>query len=472
MLRSLWLLGIYLMFLGIGTTAPFVLVLGYVWVDTFRPQEVAYLFLNQAPVALIMGAGAVAAYVALDRRSPPPPMASHLLVVVMGAWVTVTMLWAVSPEQGWIKWDWASKAILFAAFIPFVIRSRVQIEAFVQVYVLSLAANFVTFGAKTLLSGGGYGTNLGLLQGNAGLAEGGFLSTVCLMVVPLALFLAKHATLMPRHRMISLGYVGLALLATLTAIGTYQRSALIGLAVLGIFMFLKTKHKFLYGLVGVVGVLALAYLTSDEWNARISTIGGESLDGTTNVRILVWKWTLQFVASNPLGGGFASFMINHIVIPGNSANPGGETQFSRAFHSIYFEVLGEHGWPGLAIFFMIIGSTLFSLSRLKKQTKRDPELAWCADLADALQSGIVVFMASGAFVGIAYQPMFWYTIALSISLRAYVRRVQARQSQPDSGWRGASRQVAPPFAPIATHLEEQADWRTRGDRLATGKPRR
>lgn len=65
MLRSLWLLGIYLMFLGIGTTAPFVLVLGYVWVDTFRPQQVAYLFLNQIPVALIMGACAVAAYAAL-----------------------------------------------------------------------------------------------------------------------------------------------------------------------------------------------------------------------------------------------------------------------------------------------------------------------------------------------------------------------------------------------------------------------
>ena len=472
MLRSLWMLGIYVAFLGIGTAAPFVMVLGYVWVDTFRPQDVAYLFLRELPVALIMGAGAVAAYVALDRRSPPPLFGSHVLIVVMAMWVTATMLWAVSPEAGWNKWDWAFKAIAFSAFIPFAIRSRVQIEAFVQVYVLSLAANFITFGAKTLISGGGYGTNLGLLQGNGGLAEGGFLSTVCLMVVPLALFLAKHATLMPRHRIVSLGYMGLALLATLTALGTYQRSALVGLLVLAAFMFVKTQHKFLFGMVGVVGGLALLYMTSDSWNARISTIGGEGLDNTTNVRILVWKWTLQFAATNPLGGGFMAFLINHIVVPSSSGAPGGETQFGRAFHSIYFEVLGEHGWPGIAIFLTMIASTLFALSRLKKQTKRDPELAWCADLADALQSSIVVFMASGAFVGIAYQPMFWYTIALSISLRAYVRRVQARQSQPDSGWRGASRQVAPPFAPIATHLEEQADWRTRGDRLATGKPRR
>lgn len=73
MLRSLWLFAIYIGFLGIGTTAPFVLVLGYVWVDTFRPQDVAYVLLNELPVALVMGAGAIAAYVALDRRSPPPP---------------------------------------------------------------------------------------------------------------------------------------------------------------------------------------------------------------------------------------------------------------------------------------------------------------------------------------------------------------------------------------------------------------
>ncbi len=46
MLRSLWLFAIYIGFLGIGTTAPFVLVLGYVWVDTFRPQDVAYVLLN------------------------------------------------------------------------------------------------------------------------------------------------------------------------------------------------------------------------------------------------------------------------------------------------------------------------------------------------------------------------------------------------------------------------------------------
>ncbi len=55
MLRSLWLLLVYASFLGVSSAAPFVATLGYVWVDTFGPQNVAYILLNQIPVAMIMG---------------------------------------------------------------------------------------------------------------------------------------------------------------------------------------------------------------------------------------------------------------------------------------------------------------------------------------------------------------------------------------------------------------------------------
>ena len=46
---------IYVSFLGLGMAAPFVFTLGYVWVDTFRPQDVTWYILNQMPVAMIMG---------------------------------------------------------------------------------------------------------------------------------------------------------------------------------------------------------------------------------------------------------------------------------------------------------------------------------------------------------------------------------------------------------------------------------
>ncbi len=55
-------------------------------------------------------------------------------------------------------------------------------------------------------------------------------------------------------------------------------------------------------------------------------------------------------------------------------------------------------------------------------------------MSDALQTGLAVFMTAGAFVGIAFQPPFWYFIAMSVSLREYVRRVEAGIPQP-IGWR-------------------------------------
>ena len=92
MLRSSWLLLLYLAFLGLGITTPFVMTLGYVWVDTFRPQEVAWFILNELPVALIMGGGAFATYFALDRRSPPPLLLPSVLQVMLAVWMTTTLL--------------------------------------------------------------------------------------------------------------------------------------------------------------------------------------------------------------------------------------------------------------------------------------------------------------------------------------------------------------------------------------------
>jgi putative inorganic carbon (hco3(-)) transporter len=434
-LRSLWLLFIYVSFLGLSTAAPFVATLGYVWVDTFTPQNVAYILLNQIPVAMIMGAVAIGSYLLLDRRSPPPLSVELALMIAMVIWLNLTMVWAEVPAAAWEKWDWACKTVGFACFIPMVIRSRVQIEAFAQTYVFSLAANFVPFGVKTLISGGGYGTNLGLMSGNSGLAEGGLLSTVCLMAIPLAIHLSKYSQLIPRIRPLPLAYWFIGALALVTAIGTYERSALIGIVVLGLYMWIRSEHKLAFGVVTIIVACLIAYTTSSAWNARIATIGQSD---PANVRLLVWRWTLAFSTTHPFGGGFQTFLINHIEIPGTSTSPA-TIEFGRAFHSIYFEMLGEQGYPGLGMFLLISAITIFRLRRLAKKARADPELAWVAGLANALQSGLAVFLASGAFVGIAFQPMYWYFIAMSISLNAYMWRAENQAPEPHARWKGGAR---------------------------------
>jgi putative inorganic carbon (HCO3(-)) transporter len=437
-LRSLLLLLLYLSFLGLGVATPFVMTLGYVWVDTFRPQDVTYIILNQLPVAFIMGAGAFAAYFLLDRRSPPPLTLQSALQVLLAVWMTTTLFWAELPDRAWVKWDWAFKAMAFAAFVPLVIRSRVQIEAFAQIYVFSLAANFVPFGLKVLISGGGYGRNLGLESGNSGLSEGGFLSTVCLMAVPLALFLGRHGKLIPRLPLMSFAYFSVAILAIITAIGTYERSALIGLVVLGFYMLIRSRRKFLFAMLLSLVVAGLVAVTASTWNARVSTIGEYNTETSALTRIMVWKWTLKYAMTHPFGGSLDAYGIDTIVLPPDASNPDGVVENGRAWHSIYFEMLGELGWPGLFMFLLAAGSSMFSLLRLSRKCRTSPELVWVADMSDAVQSGMAVFLASGAFVGIAFQPPFWYFVSMGISLRAYVWHAERTNIESIAGWRRAA----------------------------------
>jgi O-antigen ligase len=138
-------------------------------------------------------------------------------------------------------------------------------------------------------------------------------------------------------------------------------------------------------------------------------------------------------------------------VPGTEDAPG-TTQFGRAFHSIYFEVLGEQGYPGLVMFLAITASTFWKLRRVSKKARAHPDLAWLGGLSDAVQSGLMVFMTSGAFVGIAFQPMFWYFIALGVSINAYLWRVE----HPETGRPGVPQLPARALEPLAV-----PDWRSR-----------
>jgi probable O-glycosylation ligase (exosortase A-associated) len=456
-LRSLFLLFIYASFVGLTVNAPFVATLGYVWVDTFQPQQIAYIILNQIPVAMILGLAAFGGYLLVDRRDPPPVTRETILQLTMAVWVTCTTLWAQVPDAAWAKWDWAFKTLVFAAFIPYSIRSRVQIEAFAQTYVFSLAANFIPFGLKTLISGGGYGVNLGLEGGNTGLSEGGLLSTVCLMAVPLAMHLAQHSQLLPRWKILPLAYWATAGLAIATAVGTFERSALLGLVVLGGYMWLRSKNKLLLGAaIAAVGAVII-YSTASSYANRMSTIGTYQSDASAYTRILVWKWTLNFIASHPFGGGFQTYLINSVELPATGGTPA-HVEFGRAFHSSYFEVLGEHGYVGMAIFLTIAISMFLRLNRIAKRARPHPELQWVVSMSNALQSGFAVFMSSGAFVGIAFQPIFWYFVAMGVSLHAYLYRVENMDAPaPVTGWRAmAAKASAAPGA-----LAPATDWRNR-----------
>ena len=430
MLRSLYLTGIYLSFFVLGRATPFVLALGYLWVDTFSPQAIASSILTSIPVSLVMAVAAIGSYIVVDREKGRLT-AMSVLLILFAVWVTMTTaFWAEVPASAWEKWNYAFKTICFAAFLPFVFRSRIQIESLMQIYLFSLMVHFLPVGVKTIISGGGYGKDLGVIGGNALLSEGSTLAGVSLMLIPMIFYLRKHTLIMPRSIVTQLGYSGLITLALAAAIGTYERTALIGMVVVGIGIWIRSRRKVLYGVIGVLAVMGVASATSDAWNQRISTIKHFDTEGSALGRILVWEWTLGYVAEHPLGGGFNSYKVDRVVFPPADPNDDPIIKTGIAFHSIYFEVLGEQGYVGLGIFFAIIGLALMQLQKVARLTRNIEEMLWARELAYALQVSLVTLLACGSFIGIAFQPMLYYLFALAACLHAHVRQVQRLGNLP------------------------------------------
>lgn len=455
MLRSLYIALIYFSFLALGAAAPFVFGLGYVWVDTFTPQDIAYLILPDIPVSMIMAVATIGGYLLLDRKSPPSVNLIMVLTLLLAVWITIsTTFWAVVPGSAWNKWDFAFKTIVFSAFIPFIFRSRIQIESFLQIYLFSLVIQFVPGGLKTMISGGGYGASLGIVAGNSGLSEGSTLAAVSLMLVPIILYLRSHTKILPRSRLTDIGYIGLVVIAVAAAIGTYERTAVVGMLVLGCGVWLRARRKVLGAVIGAVAVSVIIFFSSSSWNERISTTSDYNKESSALGRLLVWQWTLEFVSTHPQGGGFNLYQIDRIEFPGTSAHPETTIVIGKAFHSIYFEMLGEQGWVGLGLFLGLIGASLGTLQSVARRTRRAKDMLWCTDLAYALQVSLVTLLACGAFIGIAFQPMLYYLFALSTCLRQYVRQVE-RLRPVVAGSRSANastgNQLAAKGIPLATN---------------------
>ncbi len=419
MIRSLLLFFVFVAFLATGFAAPFVFSLGYIWVDGFRPQDVSYSILTELPVSMIMAVAAIGGYFVLDRRFPPKPSAQLVLTLLFAVWVTLTTSWAEVPDPAWIKWDWAFKTIVFSAFIPYVFRSSIQIEAFALIWLLALSANTLPVGAKTILSGGGYGHALGLVAGNSGFAEGSTLAAISLMMVPIFIFLRQHGRIIPRSPLTSLGYVGAIALSIAAAVGTYERTALVGAAVMGGHLWWHARRKLLFGVIAAVVVLAAGGITSQRWIERMSTVQTFHSESSALGRILVWKWTFDYALHHPLGGGFDVYRIDRIQFPNETADTPPHT---IAFHSAYFEVLGEQGWVGLGLFVSLIATSLVTLRGVAKRTRDRPDFAWSLGMARALQGALLTFVACSAFIGVGFQPMFYFLFAMTISLREYTRR--------------------------------------------------
>jgi probable O-glycosylation ligase (exosortase A-associated) len=431
-MQSLFLSAVFAVLMFAGFSAAFAAALGFVWVDIVRPQQLAYSIINDQPLSFIAAVATLGLFLLRDKKSPPKFGPILLLIVLFCLWVTFTTLISDFPTQAWGKWDWASKVLIFAVLIPYIFRSRIQIEAFILVFVFSASTILFSAGLKTILGGGGYGTLAVMGTGNTGLSESSTLAVVCVILIPLVMFLMRHTLIFPRNLLTRGLFLVIIVMALAAVVGTTARTGIIAVAVMCLLSMLQSKKKlwWIAGLALAAVVILNLDLSATRWGNRMSTIETYNADSSAMGRIKVWEWTIGFVGKHPLGGGFDSYLHNRIL----GVTMDGETQYlpegqvgGKAFHSIYFEVLGEQGIVGFSMYALMVGLAMFKLIRLKRAWKNDAGMAWISGLANALMTSIVVFLAGGSFVGIAYQPYIFYMLSLTVAIDQYAARVMRDQ---------------------------------------------
>ena len=204
---------------------------------------------------------------------------------------------------------------------------------------------------------------------------------------------------------------------------------------MGAIFWLKSRNRLTLALLIVCAAAVIGSIMPDEWYARMNTIESYERDDSALGRINAW-WTAWNVAKDRVtGGGF--WMFQAPVFQQYAPEP----NRVHDAHSIYFQVLGNHGVIGLLIFLLLLLMTWLKCSAVIRFAKRNPESRWAQDLGAMIQVSLAGYMSSGAFLGLAYFDYLYHLIAVTVVLHHLVKShesatadlVVARSDPPTAG---------------------------------------
>lgn len=380
---------------------PYIGILLWCWLGYMNPHKLSWGFAHDFPFAQIVALVILFSLLLAKTEKKIPANRETLVLGVFIVWMFVTTIFSLYPELAWAQWDkvWKIQLMTFVTII--VMNEKKYVHAMVWVIALSLGFYGFKGGIFTILTGGGYavyGPSGTFIYGNneIGLA--------LIMTIPLIRYLQLNTT----DFFIKRGLMTAMFLCVVSVIGTQSRGALVGLAAMGLVLILKSRNKFPLLLSLLVVVPLIISFMPDTWHSRMATIDDSEVDASVMGRFNAWGMAFNLARSELLGGGFEAFQRPTFWLYGPNPNKVHDA------HSIYFEVLGEHGFIGLFLFLLLGLFTLLTCSKLIRKCRDIEEFQWMRDLMAMLQVSLVGYAASGAFLGLAYFDLYYNLIAIVI----------------------------------------------------------
>jgi len=400
---------------------PYIGVLVYCWISYMNPHRLTWGFAYDMPFAALIG-GVTLIAIVISKESKKIPIYSIIIVWFLWiAWMNVTTIFAIIPDDAVWKWDRSMKIQLMAIITLMVMKSPERIKLLVWVLAISVGIYGIKGGIFTLATGGNY-----IIFGAPGTYFSGSnaLAVALLMVLPLFLYLLFQT----KNKWVKRGLLVAMILISLSILSSYSRGAFLGASAILLYLTLKSKKKMiLIPAILAVAMLGLSFMPQ-KWYDRISTIQTYEEDSSAMGRINSWYFAYNLANDKPIvGGGFNVFdpRTFQIYAP--------EPENFNDAHSIYFEVLGEHGYIGLILFLLLGWLALSQGNYIRKNTKDNSDLQWAFNLATMTQVSIIGYAVAGAFVGLAYFDLYYHLICILVLTRQEIDKVTSLKNQHSGG---------------------------------------
>lgn len=417
-MRDILLLGVFVALLPFAVRRTWIAVLLWTWVSVMNPHKLAWGFALDMPFA---AAAALAAFASLPfnrERLHFPRDKAVIALLLFIVWTAVTTAFAFYPAPAFDQLIKVVKIQVMTLVALAAIRERKHIELFVWVNALSIGFYGFKGGIFTITSGGAsrvWGPSGGFIEGNneIGLA--------LIMVIPLL----NYLRLVTKQRLLRWLLLATMLLSAVAALGTQSRGAFLAIAAMAFVLWLRSSRKFTSATFIVAISLALLAFMPDTWTERMRTIQTYEQDSSAMGRINAWQMALNLANDRITGGGFV------VDEPAVFARYAPVPHDLHAAHSIYFQVLGEHGWIGMALFIAVGFYAFVAASQVRKQAREQADTLWLYHLAGMTQVAMVGYAVGGAFLSLAYFDLPYNLLVIIVACRYWL--VDKRWQTESSG---------------------------------------
>lgn len=398
----------------------------WAWLSLMNPHKLTYGFARDFPFAYLAAVTTIVALVLTKKRQGLPINGITLTLMALLLWMTVTSLFAIVPADiVQERWIFVMKIqVMFFVSLMLVVNAK-QLRVLIWIVTFSVALFGVKGGVWTVATGGGgrvWGPPSGMLEGNNELAVG----LVILMPMMYYLWMTE------KHRLVRWALLFSMASSTFAILGTQSRGALVAMMAMLFFLGIKGRYPIRTSLILLVFAGIAVSFMPDSWTNRMDTIRNFQQDDSAMSRIWTWTTLWNAAVDRPLVG--AGFRADNLAVFRLYAPTDGEFEIfaGRVYvaHSIYFQMLGEHGFVGLGIFLLLGVVTWFTASGLAKKTKGDAELgSWMPELMRMVQVSLIGYAAGGAFLSLAYLDLPYYILGFVVTSSAIAKRRAAQLKQ-------------------------------------------